>query len=331
MSVTEKVSLPLLTQLLGCHSTPGDEDEVASFLLSSWSSCGLETGVLGRYAVWGRCREHSGRPVMLVCAHMDSPGYSVDRFGDGWIGAAPIGGARFEGDSVPVRLKQSDGEIHCTLWRVADGLGEGRDDFRLSDGVDAAHGDRICFDIEPVVESSVVNAPFMDNRVGCLVACEVASRIASWNSHYDLVVAATASEEMGGFGADVLAARIAADAVVVVDATYESAEQRVLLGNGPVLTLSDHSVLLGIRARDAWRECFRKGGVPLQTEVYNYSGTDARAFPRQGNAAMVAALLVPSTGNHSPHERIDLRDVAATVEGISLLAQNWPGEDIAFG
>lgn len=329
MDIINNVSMKTLKCLLQCHSTPGDEDEVAAILLKTWRDNGLETGVLGRYAIWARYREHSGKPVLLVCAHMDSPGYAVDRFGDGWIGVTPLGDAKFDGESTPVRVKHSSGETRCMLWRVVDGLKEGSDDFRLSEGVHADHGDRVCFDVEPMLDKKVLDAPFLDNRVGCWVTCEVSARISEWDSEYDVVVAATALEELRGFGADVLASHIGADAVVVVDATYESEEQRVLLDHGPTLTLSDNSVVVGMRTRDAMLAYFREAGVKLQTEVYNYCGTDSGSFPRQGLKAPVAAILIPSRGNHSPHEYVDICDITETVKAVQLLASGWPNSSFS--
>ena len=65
---------------------------------------------------------------------------------------------------------------------------------------------------------------------------------------------------------------------------------------------------------------FQSARIPLQTEVYNYSGTDSRAFPHAGLSCPVYALLLPTTGNHSPCEEGNLNDAAALVEGICMLA-----------
>jgi putative aminopeptidase FrvX len=102
---------------------------------------------------------------------------------------------------------------------------------------------------------------------------------------------------------------VAPDLVVCLDATYEAPEQGVCLGKGPVLTLSDASVLLSVEVRDrvlAWAEA---NGLPLQTEVYNYSGTDARAFPQQGLPARVLPVLLPTRGNHTPVETASVADL----------------------
>ena len=73
-------TMPLLFDLLKCHATPGDEDEVAELLLKTWKDAGWSTQSLGRYAVTA-IREPDGAPAdvktVLVCAHMDSPGFII--------------------------------------------------------------------------------------------------------------------------------------------------------------------------------------------------------------------------------------------------------------
>jgi len=141
---------------------------------------------------------------------------------------------------------------------------------------------------------------------------------------FEVVLGATAAEEFGGFGATVLARAIEPDLVICLDATYESPEQRVLLGKGPVLTLSDASVLISPAMRDLVLEWFHRRGLLLQTEVYNVSGTDARAFPKVGLPAPVLALLIATRGNHSPAEVANLADYASLREVLLRFAVDPP-------
>ena len=41
-----------LLELLACHSTPGDEDEVRAVLERAWRQAGLRVSRLGDYAVY---------------------------------------------------------------------------------------------------------------------------------------------------------------------------------------------------------------------------------------------------------------------------------------
>jgi putative aminopeptidase FrvX len=307
-----------LVELLRCHSTPGDEDEVASRLLRHWRDAGWHATAHGRYAVSAVAPWNAAdRPTVLVCAHMDSPGFAVESRQNGSLRLVRLGGPRFEEPAVPGVLKSSAGRFDVSI------RGEEEDESALfiDDDVEACPGDRVCFRAAPVLTpEGVLESPFLDNRLGCFVVAELASQLRS-DPGVNVVVGATASEEFGGFGAPVLARTVEPDLVFCVDATYEVPEQGVLLGGGPVLTLSDASVLLNGRVRDTVQNLFDDFGVPLQTEVYDRSGTDARAFPHQGLAALVLPLLLPSTGNHSPVERASMIDVRWLIEALRGLCR----------
>lgn len=314
----------ILLELLRCHSTPGDEGEVAAVLAREWEDAGWVVTRHGQYAVSARRPgEASGRPRLLVTAHMDSPGFTVERRERKSLYAVPLGGACFEGKLTPAVLKTAAGKVPVSLLRKAGK--EGRPTYRFRDpGVPVRHGDRVCFAAEPTVsEAGEITSPFLDNRLGCALLCEVARALPE-ECAFDVILGATASEEFGGFGAPVLARAVEPDVVICLDATYEAPEQKVLLGRGPVLTLSDNSVLLSPAVRDEMLGWFVGQGLPLQTEVYNFSGTDARAFPKLGLPAPVFALLLASRNNHSPAEVADLADYATLREALLRFATDPP-------
>jgi putative aminopeptidase FrvX len=323
-------NIATLFQLLACHSTPGDEAEVRALLERQWRKAGLRVARLGDYAVTATVpRRAMRKPVLLVTAHMDSPGFAVDRLpatGDrkDAAGLTRLGGAAFAGNRAAGVLKTRAGKVPVVIRKhrkpgdECDYACEPAAPLRCLPA-ELAHGDRVCFACQPVRAGDQIAAPFLDNRLGCWALAELAPQIASWKSRYRIVLGATACEEFGGFGAHVLARHVQPNLVIVVDATYEAAEQNVRLGGGPVLTLSDASVLLSPVRRDQVRAALAAAGVPLQTEVYNFSGTDARAFPHQGLACPVLPLLLATTGNHSPRETADLRDVDSLLAAIACL------------
>lgn len=328
----------LLLELLRCHSTPGDEAEVRAVLERQWRAAGLQVARLGDYAV--TASRPARRPVLLVTAHMDSPGFTVDRLPAAGArrsvaGLVRLGGAAFGGQRAAGVLKTASGK--APVWIRKARRAGGDFDYTCHPASPATrlpatlrHGDRVCFASEPACVGDLVHAPFLDNRLGCWILAELAPRLSSWKSRCQVVLGATGSEEFGGFGAHVLARRVQPDLAIVLDATYEAPEQGVRLGRGPVLTLSDASVLLSPARRDRVQSCLDAAGVPLQTEVYNFSGTDARAFPQQGLSCLVLPLLLATTGNHSPRETADLRDAAALLAAIAALASDgsiWNAED----
>lgn len=320
----------LLHRLLECHSTPGDEGEVAALMLDAWDAAGLLTARHGCYAISARPSvDRTGAPTVLICAHMDSPGFIVERIERDRLGLINLGGTVLEHET-PCVLKTRDGTHEVTVRRTCG------DDENAGAGIECGNpasgqvrcGDRVCFSAEPEAgDDSMIVSPFLDNRLGCDVLCGVSRRLSRLDTAVNVVLGATSCEEFGGFGAPVLARAARPDVVVCVDATYEAPEQGIVLGGGPVLTLSDASVVLSPAMRDGMLDWFSDHGIPLQTEVYNVSGTDARAFPKAGLPCPVFALLIATRGNHSPTETACLSDadhlLTALVELLTDPPEAW--------
>ena len=317
----------LLSRLLQCHSTPGDEGEVAALMLDVWKGAGLRTARHGAYAVSARpAADRPGPPTVLICAHMDSPGFIVERIEGDRLKLLELGGTSFEHEARAV-LKSRGGKHNVTVRRTGGGdAGDG-------DVIDCGNpapgevrsGDRVCYRAEPLAgEHSVIVSPFLDNRLGCAVLCGLGRRLAGLDTAVNLVLGATSCEEFGGFGAPVLAHAVRPDVAVCVDATYEAPEQGVALGGGPVLTLSDASVVLSPAVRDTMLDWFAHHRIPLQTEVYNVSGTDSRAFPQAGLPCQVLALLIATQENHSPTETACLSDADDLLTALVELVTDPP-------
>ncbi len=311
-----------LFRLLACHATPGDETEVAEYLTGIWQQAGLSVRRHGHYAISAALNPPDpSRPTLLVCAHMDSPGFVVECIQADRLKLVNLGGVRLEGAQAPGILKTSAGRTRVEIQKVDAGLPMPCYYVPRVEG--AMFGDRVCFAGEPSVDGDgLVRSPFLDNRLGCGVLCELARRGIGPGPGMNVVLGATACEELGGFGAPVLARAIKPDLVVCVDSTYAAPEQDVMLGNGPVLTLSDASVLISCQLRDRIQGVFASAGIPLQTEIYNYSGTDSRAFPHQGVPATVLPLLLPTENNHTQEETGSLRDMEQLIRAIPHLARS---------
>ncbi|MFA6930578.1 MAG: hypothetical protein WCT05_09635, partial [Lentisphaeria bacterium] len=304
----------LLKRLVFCHSTPGEEDEVIALLAEQWGQAGWHGRALGRYAYLA---EQAVEPAavqgrILLCAHADSPGFIIDSLHDGVATAVSIGYPHFDSKRVRAVVKTSERKIPIYLEAVSE---EGRIEsfYRFKASTGMRRGDRIAYAPSfKEKKGAFLEAPFLDNRAGCFLLCELLNSLPQ-ATPCQIIVAATAAEEFTGFGASVLAHQLSADLVLCLDATYTSKKQGVELQKGPVLTLSDKSILIPGKVRDFLQKRCQSWDIPLQTEVYNYSGTDARAFPSAGNLALVLPLLIPSDGNHSPREVIARSDLQHTL------------------
>lgn len=307
------------------HSTPGDEGEVFDLLATTWQAQNLDVRRLGKYAIVAEPSERRKSDTILLVAHADSPGFTVSTVvSETELEVLVLGGIHPE--AAMVELKCGDGTRVLGKLHAPDAAWTRAQPLRVTlthACTSVQKGDRLCWAKRwEETEDALVQSPFLDNRIACAL-------IADWYPHYahllpnvNVVLAATAMEEINGFGANVLARHVQADLVIALDVTYENEKQAVRMGQGPVITLSDASVILSPKARDQLLTCSH----PLQTEVYNTSGTDARAFPVLGNTMPVLALLLATRGNHSPIESIhkkDLEDWAPTLAEVAthLLAR----------
>lgn len=316
--------LSLLRELVFCHATPGDERAVADLLKREWTACGWSVESLGHYAVVARSPEwDDARPTVMYCAHMDSPGFiiqSVQEDGSGWT--AKLGHPSSAQKPAAAAIKTRHGIIRGTVYTnvlFSDDGTPSENTVEAEPRQQLSRGDRVCYAPNYSKRAGLIHANALDNRVGCWALAVLPRLLGATARVCNVVLAGTAQEEMTGFGANVLAARVPADLTICLDATYTSAEQHITLGGGVVLTVSDKSTLQSPELCAALEQLCAGWNIPLQEEYYDYSGTDARAFPVAGAPQPVLAVLVPSEGNHSPRETIAEADLEALMTLLSRL------------
>ena len=318
-----------LENLIWCHSSPGDEDEVRNYLDSKWQSLGLKIEHHGQYGISAHSlKQSSDKPILLICAHMDSPAFTVEEINESLLKLIKLGSPIMVEDRVNAILKTDSQKYPVEIIKKQfEGL---KDQFFTTCTIPVDYGDRVCFEPNPNISAEkIISSPFLDNRIGCFTLCKLAQNLDKLQNHkFNIVLGATAYEEVGCYGAPVLASELKPNLAICVDATYENPAQSVELGKGPVLTLSDASVILSCCSRNYIKSLFEKNGIPLQTEVYNFSGTDARAFPLVGLRCPVLALLVATIGNHSPCESASLKDIKLLHQSIEMLISSLDPEKI---
>lgn len=314
------MELETLRTFCALHATPGDEGEVFEALLRRWRAQGLDTERLGAYAVVAMPGERKKSDTLLLVAHADSPGFVVSAVcSPTELDVLALGG--IEPVEAELTLKTAAGRFPARLHMPEDPTQWTRSQpLKVTLSVPCSSvrkGDRLCWAAYWEETEGQVVSPFLDNRIACALIADWYDRHVTLLPEANVVLAATAMEEVNGFGALVLARNVRADAVLALDVTYENERQSVAMGRGPVVTLSDASALLSPALRDRLLAC----GVPLQTEVYNFSGTDARAFPQQGLSTPVVPLLLPTRGNHSPRESLSREDFEVWPKAIAAVAR----------
>ncbi|MDO5461948.1 MAG: hypothetical protein Q4F99_00450 [bacterium] len=309
-----------LHQLCSLHSTPGDEEEVFQFLEKTWQEQNLDIIHLGKYAIIAQPGERRKTDTILLVAHADSPGFTVSSIQSATeLEVLVLGGIHPE--ETDLQLKLPNGERILAHLHAPDENWTRSMPLKVTlskSCTTVQKGDRLCW--APRWEKDEIgniHSPFLDNRIACALIADWYRFYSHLLPSYNVVLAATAMEEINGFGANVLARHVQADLAIALDVTYENEKQEVRMGQGPVITLSDASVILSPLERDK----LLASHIPLQTEVYNTSGTDARAFPVLGNTLPVIALLLATRGNHSPLESISTNDLIHWPTAIATLAE----------
>jgi putative aminopeptidase FrvX len=312
-----------LQKLLCAHATSGDETEVFDLLENYWQAAGWQTERLGHYArVARRLPTSPNAPTVLICAHADSVGFAISNR----AGSVEELGSPDYSRRVEVILKTRTGKFFGSISRDTFEFDNIDDAIRA----DLRPGDRLCYDPDPGDKNvflgqkgSRLTAPFLDNRAGCYLLTRLARRLASPPDDFppcNIILGVTALEEIDSDGAYVLAVQTRPDAVIVLDTTYDDNDIAVKCGGGPVLTLVDESICIPLCLRDLLLSETRKCGLPLQLEVTE-GMTDARAFPKAGILAPVLPLLIPTRGNHSPEETLDMNDFAPWEDVVILTAK----------
>ena len=304
-----------LQQLCNAHSTSGKEDEVFCLMKQCFETNNWKVDCNNDYIIAYKDFSRD-LPTILLVAHADSPSWeitnpNVSELNDNFsykISNVGYISSYIEAEGV---IKADDKKIEGNLLNGHFVVKKEN----LSD-VKIKKGDRICFKPKFLIRETILEATFLDNRIGCFLLSQIANDCDNWELKYNLVLAVTSSEETDCSGADKLAENTHADFVIVLDATYE--EENVLLGNGAVLTLSDDGMQLDEKFAEQIIQLISQNGIKIQTEV-THGYTETVSFAELSNCKRVISLLIAQRNNHSNKEQIDLTDIVSYLEAIKVL------------
>lgn len=316
---------PLLDQLCRLISVPGNESPVAEILSDRLKIFGELKSSRWGDLICSRTGNQGQRIKTALAAHMDSPGFIVQQIlDDGLLKIIPMGGIQAaNGHLRPIRLRTAYSILPGILHRDEEEEEEtkavffGHFGFSDADEATAAgirKGDVASWALEPFMMNNLFAAPHLDNRAGCTAMIRAAEILSTRTPDSDVYyLASTCEETRAQRGGVLLAHQVAPDFAVVLDTTYENDD--VKLGAGPVLTLYDDAIQMPMSLRDRVIEIAAECKIPLQLEVYNYAGTDARPLaPRGANGCITLPLLIATRFNHAPVEILDPRDLKHAAE-----------------
>src|SRR6267143_20260 len=269
----------------------------------------------------------SGKPSLLLVAHMDEPGYVVSGVTEqGYlklqrlarIPLSPLFDQFHMGQPLLVQARRGTvpavAVVHSThLWRGnAAPLAHAVLDEDLfvdigtrSPGEVEAAGVAL---LDPVViarrtvdlAGGKLAGPAMDDRAGCAALVLLLQELEPAKIHGTLSVAFSAQQLMGGRGALRLANRIEADEVLVVDAPPAGAV-RVTPGKGPVIAIPGGTEGFSQEIYNRVAERAARSRLPLQNATYGTAG-DQGAFVGR---TRVLPIGVPVLYAGTPGEVVD--------------------------
>jgi putative aminopeptidase FrvX len=341
MSTALKETLQRLVEAVGVS---GDERTVRKLILEAIKDR-VEQVIIDPMGNVTAVRKGSGRSALrvMVTAHMDEPGFMVTEVGEnGMLHVAGVGmhDARFVvAQRVLVGLDRTPGAFLWAPIHFSHGRSEivKIDDMQIDigaegkNGVKIKPGDRAAFmGAFAELGQEIIRAKALDSRAGC------AALIALLEGDpfpFDLHVAFTAQETIGGRGAMVAAHRINPNAAFVLrgaecnDLPTEPDADRapvVRLGAGPALTVIDPSLIADRRLTAHLQATARQHSIPCQVDAQNTARSEGGPLSLAREGIPTAVIAYPVRYLRSPNGLLNLNDLEDTVrllrESLSALA-----------
>jgi putative aminopeptidase FrvX len=285
-------------------------------------------------------------PLMAVVGHIDEIALLVSHVSDkGYLHVVQSGGWDAQvlvGQRVEILTR--DGIVPGVVGRKPPHLTDADErkkavqlknlhvDIGAKDGDEArslaAPGDQVLIAAEPVdLPNGRVASRALDNRLGVFVAIEVARRVKEAGGGAGPVAGVAAvQEEIGAYGARVMAYGLEPDLAVVVDVTHATDAPGIDpgelgdhgLGSGPVIT---RGAIVNRAVNDLLDEVAKAEGIECSTEASGrQTGTDADSVHFSRTGVPTAVVSIPLRYMHSPVELVDLADVEATIKLLAALA-----------
>lgn len=319
-------------QSLGdCHAPSGNEGDLAKHLEALVRPYADEcyTDSLGNLIVH---KKGSG-PKILFAAHMDSIGLVVTHIEkDGYLRIGKIGGQalhsilhtpfRFQNGTMGVlvlseKVKEKDLTIHDLYLDIG---AKSREEAETHVQV----GDTAVSSMPAFSMGNLLTAPYMDNRISCLVMVEALKRLGPTDN--DLYFVFTVQEEVGLRGAKTAAFQIEPDYAVALDITSaQEADSKFqcssVIGGGAAIKVMDASVICHPQMVELLAKLAVMNDIPHQRDVITLGGTDAGAIHVSRTGVVTGGICVPCRYVHSPVETVDQDDVEACVRLVLALSE----------
>lgn len=338
------MDLSLLKALSEADAIASSEQEVRQILLEEADRLQKEVRFDGLGSVLIRLNESTG-PKVMICAHMDEVGFMVRSISrEGAIDVLPVGNVRMAARQLQsVRITTRE---ECKIPGLLDGDRQGNDVSTMRVDIGARSydevmqagirpGDRVTFDTTfQVLPHQRVMGKAFDDRLGCYLLVTLLRELHDAELPAEVWLVASSSEEVGLRGGQTATRAVSPDVAIVLDTAcwaknfdYGAANHRQI-GNGPMLVLSDKSLIAPPKLT-AWIETVAAEiGVPLQADMFSNGGTDGGAVHLTGTGVPTVVMGPATRHGHCAASIADCRDILQMQQLLSALIQRLTRETV---
>lgn len=330
----------LLRDLVASPGVSGGEDRIRETIIEKVEdhADSIEQDGLGNLIV----RKGSGERTLMLAAHMDQIGLSVNRVDDnGFLRVSKVGGIysrnmmdqrvtvhASESDEVrgvvsakPVHLMDSEEKKDVPEMKdlVIDIGAESKQEVEEEFGIRV--GDYITYEKElEKLSKDYVTGPAFDDRAGCAVVIEALKR---FDEDYELIVVFNVQEEVGRKGARTSTFMTDPDAAIAVDVTVsgdlpfvEKHQSEIKLGDGFGIDLIQNGGrgFITSSSMKNWMVSAAEDGDHDYRRMVEVGGaTEAGVINLVRNGVPSASLAIPARNIHSSVEVVKLSDMEELV------------------
>lgn len=343
----------LLKRLIETPGVPGREEQQREISREELGDLTDEVRTDAMGSVIGTKRGSDDVRVMIA-AHMDEIGFLVKYIDDkGFIRLQTLGGhdpANMTSQRVIVTTANGEtfrgalqpGRKPPHLQRGETPKPPKADEYFVDLGMPADEvkekvrvGDYVTMDrtLEKVGGNYIGKA--MDDRVGVFVMLEALRAMGDHEATVHAV--ATSQEEVGLRGASASGSALEPTVVIALDTTIAmdipgggNENEITTLGEGVAIKLMDSSLICHPKLVEHFRQIAEREGIPHQTEILPFGGTDAGGIQRLHGGIPSITLSVPSRYVHTVNEMVSATDVQAAIDLLARYLEEAHTGDYAL-
>lgn len=337
--------MQLLKELTEAQGTSGYEHPVREIMKRELEQQKLPIISDHLGSIFGEMKGSDDSPKIMVAGHMDEVGFMVKEITkDGFLYFAPLGGwwdqvllaqrvhiltkqktfTGVIGSKPPHILTPEERKKVYPMREMFIDVGA-KDETQVKEW-----GIRVGDPIVPICpyelmpDGDTILAKALDNRSGCYMALEIVKQLQNTPHPNTVYAGATVQEEVGLRGAKTAPYAIHPDCAIVLDVGVaqdipgNSDKNKPKLGDGPLITFLDATMIPNTLFRDFIVDTAESCGIPYQAEIMTGGGTDAGQIHmfKQGVPSIV--IGAPARYIHSHTSMISKRD---TENAVKLLLE----------